>query len=226
MDLALVLNFLRDLAAHNNKLWMDAHRATYHQARAEYTALVAELLRQASADLEPGLRGLSPSDVMFRINKNDRFQQSTEPYKRHMGAGLKPGGRHSGWAGYFVALEPGGETYVGAGRWMPEPAQLARIRQEIHYNAPAFHAIRQEAALLRQFPGGLDTSQALKTAPKGYERTNPDIEWLRLKSFFVWQAFPDRAVRSPDFPARVLEAWQAARPFVQFLNEAMRGDEE
>lgn len=224
MDLALVLNFLRDLAANNNKAWMDANRSTYHQARTEYTAFVAELLRLASADLEPGLRGLSPSDVMFRINKNDRFQQSTEPYKHHMGAGFKPSGRHSSRAGYFVALEPGGETYVGAGRWMPEPEQLARIRQEIHYNGPAFHAIRQDTALLQQFPAGLDTSQALKTAPKGYDRTDPDIEWLRLKSFFVWQSFPDAAVRRPDFPARVLEAWQAARPFVQFLNDAMSGE--
>nr|WP_262920715.1 DUF2461 domain-containing protein [Hymenobacter sp. 5516J-16] len=161
-------------------------------------------------------------DVMFRINKNDRFQQSDEPYKRHMGAGFKPGGRHSPWAGYFVAVEPGGETYVGAGRWMPEPAQLARIRQEIHYNAPAFHALRQDATLLSQFPEGLDMSQTLKTAPKGYDRADPDIEWIRLKSFFVWRSFPDAEVRRSDFPARVLAAWQAARPFVAFLNEAMR----
>ncbi|MBX0291994.1 DUF2461 domain-containing protein [Hymenobacter sp. HSC-4F20] len=222
MNLPLVLDFLRELAANNNKVWMDAHRADYHRARAEYTTFVASLLRTAADELEPALRGLTPQDVMFRINKNDRFQQSDEPYKRHMGAGLKPGGRHSAWAGYFVAVEPGGETYVGAGRWMPEPAQLARIRQEIHYNAPAFHALRQDAKLLGQFPAGLDMSQALKTAPKGYDRTDPDIEWLRLKSFFVWRAFPDAEVCRPDFPARVLAAWQAARPFVRFLNEAMQ----
>ena len=143
MNLSFVLDFLRDLAASNNKPWMDAHRADYHRARAEYTIFVEGLLRDA-AEFEPGLRGLKAQDVMFRINKNDRFQQSDEPYKRHMGAGLKPGGRHSPWAGYFVAVEPNGETYVGAGRWMPEPAQLARIRQEIHYNAPAFHALRQD----------------------------------------------------------------------------------
>ncbi|RSK36171.1 DUF2461 domain-containing protein [Hymenobacter metallilatus] len=221
MNLPFVLDFLRQLAAHNNKAWMDEHRAQYQQARAEYSALVAQLLRDASASLEPRLHGLTPSDVMFRINKNDRFQQSDEPYKRHMGAGLKPGGRHSPWAGYFIALEPGGETYIGAGRWMPEPQQLARIRQEIQYNAPAFHALRQDAALLRHFPRGLDMSQSLKTAPKGYDKTDPDIEWLRLKSYFVWQSFSDAEVARPDFPARVLAAWQAAKPLVQFLNEAM-----
>lgn len=223
MPLNFVLDFLRDLAANNNKAWMDAHRADYHRARADYTAFVAEVLRGAQ-QLEPDLTGLTPQDVMFRINKNDRFQQSDEPYKRHMGAGIKRGGRHSPWAGFFVAVQPGGETYLGAGRWMPEPAQLLRVRQEIHYNPDAFHALRQDPELLRHFPAGLDKTQALKTAPKGYDRTDPDIEWLRLKSFFVWQAVPDADVLRPDFAARVLAAWQAALPFVHFLNEAMTAE--
>lgn len=220
MNREFLLSFLRDLAANNHKTWMDAHRGDYHKARAIFTELTADLL-QRSQRFEPGLTGLTPGDVMFRINKNDRFQQSDEPYKRHMGSGLKPGGRHSPWAGYFVAVEPGGETYVGAGRWMPEPAQLARIRQEIHYSPDTFHALRQAPALLREFPAGLDMSQSLRTAPKGYDRTDPDIEWLRLKSFFVWRSFADDEVLRPDFPDRVAQAWQAAQPWVQFLNETM-----
>jgi uncharacterized protein (TIGR02453 family) len=221
MQRAFILSFLRDLADNNSKAWMDAHRADYHRARAEYTDFVAELIKGLQ-QLEPDLLGLTPQDVMFRINKNDRFQQSDEPYKRHMGAGIKRGGRHSQWAGYFVALQPGGETYVGAGRWQPEAEQLARIRQEIHYNPTEFHALRQSPELLRHFPSGLDMTQALKTAPKGYDRTDPDIEWLRLKSFFVWQSFSDKDVLRADFPDRVLAAWQAAQPFVHFLNEAMK----
>ncbi|MBT2556571.1 DUF2461 domain-containing protein [Hymenobacter sp. ISL-91] len=223
MSLALTLSFLHDLAAHNHKTWMDEHRARYHAARAEYAAFIEELLRRATAELDPGLHGLRATDLMFRINKNDRSQLDPEPYKRHMGAGFKPGGRHAPRAGYFVAVQPGGGTYVGAGRRLPEAAELARIRQEIHYNAPAFHSMRQQPALLHHFPKGLDTSQALKTAPKGYHRTDPDIEWLRLKSYFVWLHFPDSEVLRPDFPARVLDAWQAARPLVTFLNEALEG---
>ena len=199
MNLSLVLDFLRDLAAHNHKAWMDANRPRYLQARAEYAAFVAELLRRAAAELEPGLRGLSPADLMFRINKNDRSQRDPEPYKRHMGAGFKPGGRHSACAGYSVAVQPDGHTYVGAGLRRPDATQLACIRQEIHYNAPAFQAIRQDAALLRHFPAGLDVSQALKTAPKGYDRTDPDLEWLRLKSYFMWQRLPRRRGHTARF---------------------------
>lgn len=219
-DLAASLEFLRQLGQNNNKPWMDAHRAEYQRARKDFTALVTELLSRAQ-QLEPALLPLTPADVMYRINKNDRFQQSDEPYKRHLSAGLKRDGRQSPWAGFFIALEPGGESYVGAGRWQPEPQQLTRIRQEIHYNADAFHALRQDAALLREFPGGLDMSQSLRTAPKGYDRHDPDIEWLRLKSFFVWRGFSDKEVLRRDFPDRVVSAWQAAQPLVRFLNEAM-----
>ncbi|QHJ07248.1 DUF2461 domain-containing protein [Hymenobacter busanensis] len=222
-DLAFALDFLRQLHANNSKPWMDAHRADYHRARGAFAGLVTQLLKRAQA-FEPDLAPLSPAETMYRINKNDRFQQSDEPYKRHMAAGFKRGGRQSPWAGYFVALEPGGETYVGAGRWQPEPAQLARIRQEIHYSADAFHAMRQNAELLRHFPAGLDQSNALKTAPKGYDRDDPDIEWLRLKSFFVWRSIPDADVLRPDFADRVVAAWQAAQPLVHFLNHAVEGE--
>ena len=80
----------------------------------------------------------------------------------------------------------------------------------------------QAPELTRHFPAGLDQTGALKTAPKGYDRHDPDIEWLRLKRFFVWRAFSDTEVLRPDFAARVLESWRAAQPFVQFLNEAVK----
>lgn len=221
MDRALILEFLRQLAANNHKAWMDEHRADYQRVRTEFTTLIRQLLQELQA-FEPDIRGLQPADVMYRLHKNDRSQRDPETYKRHLSAGLKPGGRHSPWAGYYVVLEPGGESYVGAGRWEPEPQQLARIRQEIHYNAPVFHTLRQEPAFVQQFPAGLDRTDALKTAPKGYDRHDPDIDWLRLKRFFVWEPFSDADVIRPDFAERVVKAWRTAQPFVHFLNEAMK----
>ncbi len=221
MERAFVLDFLRRLAANNHKAWMDEHRGDYHRARSGFAALVQELLDGLQA-FEPAVRGLTPPDVMYRLHKNDRSQRDPEIYKRHLSAGLKPSGRHSPWAGYYVALEPNGESWVGAGRWEPEPAQLAGIRQEIHYNAPAFHALHQAPDFQRHFSNGFDRTDQLKTAPKGYDRADPDIEWLRLKRFFVWHPFPDADVLHPDFPARGLAAWRAAQPLVHFLNEAMR----
>ncbi|GAA3945824.1 DUF2461 domain-containing protein [Hymenobacter algoricola] len=222
MDLLFLLDFLRNLAANNHKAWMDEHRADYHRARGVFSSLVQQLLNETQR-FEPALLGLTVPETMFRINKNDRFQQSQEPYKRRMGASLTQGGRHAPRPGYFIAVEPG-ETWIGAGKWHPEPAALARIRQEIHYNGPAFREIRTAAGFQRHFPDG-PQGDRLQRPPKGYDKADPDLEWLKLKDFVVTQSFSDAEVLRPDFVARVTTAFQAAQPFVRFLDAAMQAPE-
>lgn len=221
MDLAFVLDFLRRLAANNNTAWMQEHRADYLRARATFAGLVTEVLRQA-APVAPELAGLTPAQAMFRLHKNDRSQQDPEPYKRRLGSGLVPGGRHALRAGYFVALMPGGGSWLRAGRFSPTPAELAAIRQEIHYNSAEFHR-RIEAPELRQhFPTGLDMSgEQLTRPPRGYAADDPNLPWLKLKSYSVGHLFTDVEVLAPDFISRVVAGIQAARPWVGFLNQAL-----
>ncbi len=219
MDRAFLLDFLRNLAANNHKAWMDENRGDYHRARAVFTELVTEVLAGLQL-FEPELRGLTPADVMFRINKNDRSQRDPEPYKRRMGAGMKRGGRHAPWAGYFLAVQPEGYTWMGAGIWRPDTAGLTRIRQEIHYNGPEFQALREALALRHHFPAGLQGERLLRP-PRGYNQQTPDLEWLRLKEFTVSQTFPDHEVLQPDFGARVVTGLRTTQPLVQFLNQAL-----
>ena len=221
MDNAFVLDFLRRLASNNNTAWIQAHRDDYQRARDAFADLVAEVLRQATP-VAPELAGLTPSQVMFRLHKNDRSQTDPEPYKRRFGSGLVPGGRHAERAGYFLALMPDGGSWLRAGRFTPTPAELTAIRQEIHYNPDEFHRHLADPALLRHFPLGLDTSVAqLTRPPRGYAATDPDVQYLKLKSFGVNSYFSDAEVLAPDFVDRVVARMAAARPWVQFLNEAL-----
>lgn len=221
MDLAFVLDFLRRLAANNNTAWMQAHRADYLRARDTFAALVTEVLRRATPAL-PELAGLTPAQTMFRLHKNDRSQTDPEPYKRRLGAGLVPGGRHALRAGYFLALMPGGGSWLRAGRFSPTPAELAAIRQEIHYDGTGFHRQIEAPDLLRHFPKGLDRNvEQLTRPPRGYAANDPDLAFLRLKSFGVVQLFPDAEVLAPDFIDRVVAGMLAAQPWVGFLNQAL-----
>lgn len=221
MELDFLLRFLADLAAHNTTAWMAEHRPAYQRARAACGALVQQVLAQAAAT-DPDLAGLTTADVLFRLHKNDRAHRDPEPYKRRMGAGLKRGGRHAPRAGYFIALQPGGHSWLGAGTFHPTPAMLAAIRQEIHYNGAAFHRLRQAPELLRHFPAGLDTAgPQLTRPPRGYAATDPDLAWLRLKTFGMARFYTDAQVLAPDFVAQLVAGIAAARPFVDFLNEAL-----
>ena len=222
MNLAFTLDFLRHLAANNNTAWMQAHRADYLLARDAFAELVAEVLRQATPTL-PELAGLTPVQAMFRLHKNDRSQTDPEPYKRRLGAGLVPGGRHALRAGYFLALMPGGGSWLRAGRFSPTPAELAAIRQEIHYSSAEFHQRLADAELLRHFPNGLDMNVAqLSRPPRGYATDDPDLPWLKLKSYGVVQLFSDEETLALDFIGRVVAGMQAAQPWVGFLNGVLQ----
>jgi uncharacterized protein (TIGR02453 family) len=221
MDLEYLLHFLAQVAANNNTAWMAAHRPEYQRARAACTELVRQVLAGAAAT-DPDLADLTPADVLFRLHKNDRAQRDPEPYKRRMGAGLKRGGRHAPRAGYFLAIQPEGRSWLGAGTFHPTPALLAAIRQEIHYNSAEFHQRRQAPALLRYFPAGLDTTgPQLTRPPRGYAANDPDLAWLRLKTYGIGRFYPDAEVLSPDFVPQVVAAIAAARPLVDFFNEAL-----
>lgn len=226
MELGYLLDFLSRLAANNTTAWMADHRADYQRARAACTELVRQILAKAAAT-DPDLADLTPADVLFRLHKNDRAHRDPEPYKRRMGAGLKLGGRHAPRAGYFVAVQPEGRSWLGAGTFHPTPAMLAAIRQEIHYNGAQFHRLREAPELLRHFPAGLDTTgPQLTRPPRGYSADDPDLPWLRLKTFGVGRFYADAEVLAPDFVERVVEGIAAARPLVDFFNEALPGSQE
>lgn len=221
MELDYLLDFMARLAANNTTAWMAEHRADYQRARAACTELVRRVLARVAVT-DADLANLTPADVLFRLHKNDRSQRDPEPYKRRMGAGLKRGGRHAPRAGYFIAIQPEGCSWLGAGTFHPTPEMLAAIRQEIHYNPDAFHRLRQAPELLRYFPAGLDTTgPQLVRPPRGYFASDPDLAWLRLKAFGVGRFYTDAEVRAPDFVEEIVAAVAAARPLVDFCNEAL-----
>ncbi|MGY3089502.1 uncharacterized protein (TIGR02453 family) [Hymenobacter sp. UYAg731] len=221
MELEYLLNFLAELAANNTTAWMAEHRPDYQRARAACTELVRQVLDRVAAT-DPDLASLTPSDVLFRLHKNDRSQRDPEPYKRRMGAGLKRGGRHAPRAGYFLAIQPEGRSWLGAGTWWPTPELLAAIRQEIHYSGDEFHRLRQAPELLRYFPSGLDTTgPQLTRPPRGYAATDPDVAWLRLKTFGVGRFYTDAEVLASGFVDEVVAGMAAARPLVDFFNGAL-----
>ncbi|MDO7849564.1 DUF2461 domain-containing protein [Hymenobacter sp. M29] len=225
MELNYLLDFMARLAANNTTAWMAEHRSDYQRARAACTELVRQVLARVAAT-DPDLANLTTTDVMFRLHKNDRAHRDPEPYKRRMGAGLKRGGRHAPRAGYFIAIQPEGKSWLGAGTFHPTPELLAAIRQEIHYSSDEFHRLRQAPELLRYFPDGLDTTgPQLTRPPRGYAADDPDLTWLRLKTFGVGRFYTDAEVLAPDFVDQLVAAIGAARPLVDFFNEALPGGE-
>ena len=62
------LQFLKQLAANNNKLWFDAHRNDYDAAKADFINFIADIIKGVSA-FDNTITGLEAKKTVFRIDK-------------------------------------------------------------------------------------------------------------------------------------------------------------
>jgi uncharacterized protein (TIGR02453 family) len=211
------LTFLTQLKKNNDKVWFDAHRKEYEEAKKDFESFVAQLLK-ALTQLEPAFGGQQAKDCIFRIFRDVRFSKDKAPYKSHFGAFFARGGRKWAGAGYYLHLEPG-SMFAGGGLWMPEPAVLKKVRQEIDYDFERFKNIINNKAFKKFFPK-LEGEQ-LSRPPQGYEPDNPAIEFLKMKSFTAGHALKDESITSKTAVKNVVEVFTALNPLINFLNRAV-----
>lgn len=212
------LDFLRDLAAHNDRDWFQAHRDAYEAARDDVLSLVDQLIERILA-FDDSLMGVVAKDCLFRINRDTRFSKDKAPYKTNFGAAMGRGGRRSSFASYYIHIEPGA-AFLGGGIYMPQADQLASIRHHIDREAAKLRALTS-AKQFQAVYGDLDRELALKTAPKGFDKDHPDLDLLRLKSFTAVRQVGVDELLSPGFVDRAAADFEALSPLIFFLNEAV-----
>ena len=100
-------DFLRDLSAHNDREWFDAHRADYQAAYVEpakaFVAAVAPELERIAPRVcaEPRVLG-----SIFRINRDTRFSRDKRPYKEHLDLWFWEGERRTARSGFYLRVTP------------------------------------------------------------------------------------------------------------------------
>ncbi|WP_114784460.1 DUF2461 domain-containing protein [Botryobacter ruber] len=213
------LNFLKDLAENNTREWFAQHKSRYDAARKNYIAFLEELLQQMQA-FEPVAYGQQGKDLVFRIYRDVRFSNDKRPYKDHFGAYIAEGGRKSILPGYYLHLAGNNNSFVAGGLWMPPANELKGVRQEIDYNLDEFKALVEAPEFKKHF--NQISGEQLKTTPKGYDKDNPAIEYLRFKSWNAVKPISDEVVLRKDFMQVVLDAFRAVKPFNDFLKRPLQ----
>ena len=218
---ASTLQFLKKLDKNNNKAWFDANRKQYEAAKLDFANLTGQVIAQFGKK-EPAIALLQPKECVFRINRDVRFSKNKAPYKNNMGASIKAGGKNSLAAGYYIHLEPGGKSFVGGGLYMPDANIVGKIRQEIDYNYAEFLKIVQNKKFVAQY-GGLDFSEGMSLVrePKGYEKENPAITYIKLKSWVATAPLSDTALQDKNLATQLTKAFEYLQPLISFLNEAL-----
>ena len=220
---AETLRFFKQLAAHNNKEWFEAHRDDYENNVREPMRDLVEELDVRFARFAPEIGG-DPKRSMFRINRDIRFSKDKSPYKtnagcwfHHRSASRKVGSEAAeGSAGFYFHLQPG-KSFIGAGVWMPPRPQLNKLRGAIAEKPEAF--VRMVQSLPKRF-GGVSDESALKRMPRGYSEDHPAAKWLKYQSFTTGRSLTDAQVTSTKLPALLEREYEAMLPLVRWVNGA------
>jgi len=212
------LEFLSDLKNHNEREWFIKNRKRYDDAKSNFESFVQAVIDRMS-DYDPILKGLEAKSCTYRINRDIRFSNDKTIYKTHLGAFIVKGGKKNGdrFAGYYFHVEPGGNSMIAGGAYMPPMPWLSAIREKIDEQGKDFMKIIENREFIKYF-GKLE-GDSLKSAPKGYSRDHPYIDFLRLKSYLVTKMISDKEIVSNNCFDIVIRAAVAMKPLNDFLND-------
>ena len=219
MNLEFILRFLKDIARHNDRDWFEKNKARYLEAKQGFEEVVGDVLKEL-VKFDAGLDGLNPKKLPFRIYRDVRFSKDKRPYKTNMGAGFSPNGKLVQEPGYYLHIQPGNKSFVAGGIYQPDTENLSKIRQEIDYNPDALNKIMRSKAFGKLFDD-FDDFDKLKTAPKGYPKDHPNIEWLKHKSFIVSMPIADKQVLDRKSVNMVASTCKTIKPLNDYIREAI-----
>lgn len=209
--------FLKKLAKNNHRDWMMEHKKDYQRSEKSLKAFYAALKEGLSVDDE------IEKVKVFRINRDIRFSKDKTPYNKHRSVSFSRGGAHRR-GGYYLRLEPGGKSVVAGGFFNPKPKDLWRIRKEFAMDASEIRKIIREPAFAKVYGGGFEPRDFVKTAPKGFDKNDPNIDLIRLKCFYVSHSLTDAEVLQEDFEQKVLAHFALLRPFFDYMSDVLTTD--
>lgn len=208
------LEFLKKIKQNNNREWFAEHKSEFKAQEDLVKAFFKTVLqRLKSHDDATDLK-------VFRIYRDVRFSHDKRPYKNHFGCSFnraKPKLR----GGYYLHIEPG-NSFLACGFWAPEKEDVKRVRNEFEADASELRSIIAHPEFKSHF--GQLKGDELKTAPRGFDKTHPNIDLIRKKQWIVTKEFTDQEVLAKDFIVEVDTAYRAVRPFFNYMSDVLTTD--
>jgi len=209
-----VFTFYKELKENNTREWFEPQKVRFKNLEKEVKAFneVVKVGLEATDEIE--------RVKLFRIYRDVRFSKNKTPYKTHFGSSFHRKKPHLR-GGYYIHISPG-DSFIAAGFWDPNPADLLRIRKEMEVDATELRAVIGETSFKKTW--GPLQGNAVKTAPKGFAKDHPDIDLIRQKQFLFIKKFEDKSVLSSGFQNEVISSFTAIRPFFDYMSSVLTTD--
>lgn len=218
MDTNIIQDFLNDLELNNSSEWMKENKLRYDSAKAEFENLIQELINQIS-HFDTSYTGLTPANMIFRLNRDIRFSKDKSPYTPAFRAHISPAGKYPIPVGFFIHVKPnnillGGGIYTSQ---IPEATKL--IRKHISDNSNDFFNIINNPDFSMNF---VIQGEKLKKVPKEYSDKSPVSNYLKHKSWDIYTKIEDDYFLQSDlFIDYIICKIKQMKPFNDFINKGL-----
>ena len=172
---------------------------------------------------QPDFSRQSGRDATYRFARDTRFSPDKSPYKTFFSAAISPFGRKTLHAAYYLQVDARDEENgLYGGMYCLDAPMLAKMRRAIVDNSEEFEEIVNSPALTRLYPGWL--GEKLKTAPKGWDKDHPMIDFLRLKCYGKFHHCSRRYFEDERWYEKAAEDFLVLKPLIDFLNYSLDED--
>ena len=203
-------DFIRDLAANNDREWFNANRQRYE----ECFKRPAEQFAEAMANEIQVAIGLTCSSRIFRIYRDVRFSRDKTPYNAHLHIGFPVEGSDGDAPCLMFAIEPE-RAVLGTGVLGFSKEGLDRYRERVAGKDGDKLQVLLDAACAA---GARMGEPELKRVPAPYPADHLHSELLRRKSLAVWRDYADQTFAyGPDGPKNCTKELMQLREVFDFL---------
>ena len=221
MSTQMILDYLTNLSANNNREWYHAHKAEYQAANAQFEELVQSLILRIG-EFDTSVLGHAPKELTFKLVRDTRFSHDKSPYNPAFRAHISSMGKLPVPVGYYLMLKPGGQSFLGGGLFadmFKEATQM--VRDYIAAHGSEWETVITAPAFQQHFSVH---GTALKNVPAGYEKEHPQAEYLKYKSWYLEYPIRDEELADDSlFLSKAVEMFHLMKPFNDYLNRALAG---
>jgi uncharacterized protein (TIGR02453 family) len=207
------LQFLRDLKENQDRDWFRERKEVYEEfVRMPMEKLVVEA---AAACRKRGFTlHANEKNPVMRIYRDVRFSPNKDPFKTHVGAGLKRSAGKVGSGEVYIHVSP--ETsFVAAGFWMPERPFVNAWRAALGRDPERFLKV---VAHLKKQGLEMNAEKPLVRLPRGYQQHagKPIEPYLKMISYTVWRPMKAANYQSPAMVKLVADFALAVKPLLEY----------
>ncbi len=221
MNTQIIIEYLSELSANNNREWYHANKEDYKKANAEFEGLLQALIWEIGK-FDSSILHNRPKDLTFKLVRDTRFSHDKSPYNPAFRAHISPEGKLPVPVGYYLMIKPGGQSFLGGGLFADMFKDATkRVRDYLAGNGEEWERIIHAPEFEQYFTV---QGTALKNVPAGYEKEHPQAQYLKYKSWYLEYPVKDEELGDGEaFLAKAAEIFRIMKPFNDYLNRALAG---